>query len=495
MMKKMNFKKTTIALLGAAIVLMNGSVAYAANPSSVNLGTAGNYAILAQTGVSTVPTSAVTGNIGVSPVAASYITGFSLVSPVIVDAAGNYSTSPQVTGKIYAADYNTPTNPTPANLTTAVGDMGTAYTDASSRAPDFTELATGNIGGLTMTSGVYKWGTGVTIPTNVTLSGGANDVFIFVVAQDITMAAGKSVILSGGAQAKNIFWVVAGQVTLGTGAHFEGIVLSKTAIHLNTGASINGRLLAQTAVTLDQSVVTAPATSASVTLSSEKTITAFSVLGSGGVFNGNNISVNVPYGTNVTALVPTVMLSGGTVSPLSGAAHDFTAASTYTVTAQDNSTKTYTVTVIVSANTTVTTTPPTPTPTPTPAPTPSPSTGGSNVNPGSQAGVTLMTTSVGTVGCMGGEKFSTVTGKPCAAANGQQFGAAVSLYARSLSRGSRGDDVSRLQQRLLDEHVYTGPVTGYFGPLTAKGVMKYQAKMGIAQVGMVGPLTRASLNK
>ncbi len=489
-MKKINFKKTSIALLGAAIALMNGGVAYAANPSSVNLGTAGNYAILAQTGVSTVPTSAVTGNIGVSPVAASYITGFSLVSPVIVDAAGNYSSSPQVTGKIYAADYNTPTNPTPANLTTAVGDMGTAYTDAASRAPDFTELASGNIGGLTMTSGVYKWGTGVTIPTNVTLSGSANDVWIFVVAQDITMAAGKSVILSGGAQAKNIYWVVGGQVTLGTGAHLEGIVLSKTAIHLNTGASINGRLLAQTAVTLDQSVVTAPSSSATVALSSEKTITTFSVLGNAGVINGNNISVNVPYGTNVTALVPTIMVSGGTVSPLSGVAHDFTLASTYTVTAQDNSTKSYTVTVVVSANTATSTSP-----TPTPAPTPTPSTGGSNVNPASQASVALTTTSVGTVGCMGGEKFSTVTGKPCAQANGQQFGAAVSLYARSLSRGSRGDEVSQLQQRLLDEHVYTGPVTGYFGPLTEKGVMKYQAKFGIAQVGMVGPLTRASLNK
>ena len=488
MTKKMNLKKTSTALLGALVIMMNGSVAYAANPSSVNLGTAGNYAILAQTGISTVPASAVTGNIGVSPVAASYITGFSIVSPVVLDAAGNYSTSPQVTGKIYAADYNTPTNPTPANLTTAVGDMGTAYTDAASRAPDVAELATGNIGGLTLTSGVYKWGTGVTIPTNVTLSGSANDVWIFVVAQDITMAAGKSVILSGGAQAKNIYWVVAGQVTLGTGAHFEGIVLSKTAIHLNTGASINGRLLAQTAVTLDQSVVTAPVTSAPATLSSEKTITSFSVLGNSGVINGNNISVNVPYGTNVTMLVPTIMLSGGTVSPLSGIARDFTSSATYIVTAQDNSTKSYAVTVVVSANTT-------PTPTPAPAPTPTPSTGGSNVNPAAQASVTLTTTSVGAAQCMDGEKFSTVTGKPCVAANGRQFGAAVSLYARTLARGSRGDDVSNLQQRLLDEHVYTGPVTGYFGPLTEKGVMKYQEKFGIDQVGMVGPLTRASLNK
>ena len=96
---------------------------------------------------------------------------------------------------------------------------------------------------------------------------------------------------------------------------------------------------------------------------------------------------------------------------------------------------------------------------------------------------------------MGGEKFSTVTGKPCVAANGQMFGAAVSLYARTLQRGSRGDDVSKLQERLQSEHVYTGPVTGFFGPLTQQGVKNYQAKFGIAQVGMVGPLTRAMLNK
>ena len=85
-------------------------------PAPVNLGTAGNFAILAKSGISTVPTSAVTGDMGVSPIAATAMTGFSL----ILDSTGTFSTSSQVTGKAYAADY---TSPTPSNLTTAVSNM------------------------------------------------------------------------------------------------------------------------------------------------------------------------------------------------------------------------------------------------------------------------------------------------------------------------------------------------------------------------------------
>ena len=99
----------------------------------------------------------------------------------------------------------------------------------------------------------------MTIPTDIVLAGAANDVWIFQVTGDVTMSANKSMTLSGGARAKNIFWQVAGLVDLGTGAHAEGIVLSKTAIKLGTGASINGRLLAQTAVSIAGSSVTAPA--------------------------------------------------------------------------------------------------------------------------------------------------------------------------------------------------------------------------------------------
>jgi Ice-binding-like/Bacterial Ig-like domain len=218
----------------------------------VNLGTAGNYVILAKTGISTVPASAVTGNLGLSPAAASYITGFSLSA----DATNVFSTSPQVTGKIYAANYAVPT---PSNLTTAVSDMQLAFTDAAGRAPDVTELGAGNIGGMTLNQGVYKWGSSLLIPTDLTLTGSATDVWIFQIAQNLTLSSSVYVHLAGGALAKNVFWQVAGAVDLGTTSHFEGIVLTYTSANLRTGASINGRLLAQTAVSIDGSTVVEPA--------------------------------------------------------------------------------------------------------------------------------------------------------------------------------------------------------------------------------------------
>jgi hypothetical protein len=145
-------------------------------------------------------------------------------------------------------------------LTSAVGDMGFAYNDAAGRpSPDFTELGAGEIGGLTLAPGLYKWGTGLLITTDVTLSGGPNDVWIFQVAGTLNQANSTRVTLAGGALAKNIFWQVAGAVTVGTNAHFEGVVLGKTMIAVNTGASVNGRLFAQTAVTLQMNAITEPA--------------------------------------------------------------------------------------------------------------------------------------------------------------------------------------------------------------------------------------------
>jgi len=218
----------------------------------VNLASAKTFVILAESGISTVPTAAVTGDLGLSPAAASFITGFSLNA----DATNVFSNSPQVTGKVYAADY---TAPTPSNLTTAIGDMQTAFTDAAGRAPSVTELGAGNIGGMTIAPGVYKWGTGLLIPTDVTLSGTATDVWIFQIAQDLTMGSATKIVLAGGALAKNVFWQVSGLVDLGTTAHCEGVVMTKTSVTLRTGASINGRLFAQTAVNIDGSTVVEPA--------------------------------------------------------------------------------------------------------------------------------------------------------------------------------------------------------------------------------------------
>jgi hypothetical protein len=218
--------------------------------ATVNLGSAGDYVILAKSAINNSAISSITGDIGLSPAATSYITGFSLTN------ATGYATSTQITGKIFAADMAAPTG---INLTTAVENMITAYTDAAGRPfPDFTELYTGNLGGHTLTPGLYKWTSTVTMPTSLTISGNANDIWIFQIAGDLTMSDAVHITLNGGAQAKNIFWQVAGEATIGTGSHFEGIILSQTGITLRSGASFNGRALAQTAVILDANTVVNP---------------------------------------------------------------------------------------------------------------------------------------------------------------------------------------------------------------------------------------------
>ncbi len=219
-----------------------------ASQALVNLGSAGDYIILAKTAINNSSISVLTGDLGLSPAATSYITGLSLT-----DFTG-FATSAQVTGKLFASDM---ADPTPINLTTAVENMITAYNDAAGRpSPDFSELGTGNIGSKTLTAGLYKWSNTVTVPSDVTISGGANDVWIFQIAEDLTVGSAVNITLTGGAQAKNIFWQVAGQVTVGTTSHFEGIILSMTGITFQTGASLNGRALAQTAVILDSNTVT-----------------------------------------------------------------------------------------------------------------------------------------------------------------------------------------------------------------------------------------------
>jgi hypothetical protein len=222
---------------------------------NTDVGAPGSYVILAKTGITNVTGSAITGgNLGVSPAAASFITGFTLVA----DATNVFSTSASVVapGRIYAADYAVPT---PSNLTTAVFAMQAAYTDAAGRTPpDHLDLGSGNIGGSTLAPGLYTWASTVTIPTDVTIAGGANDVWIFQISGDLDVSTGKQVLLSGGAQAKNIFWQIAGQATLHANAHFAGVILSRTSITLQTNASLVGRALSQSLVAIDNDAMTAP---------------------------------------------------------------------------------------------------------------------------------------------------------------------------------------------------------------------------------------------
>jgi len=224
-------------------------------PGLVDLGSAMDFTTLTKTGISTTGTTSITGNIGVSPAEASAITGFGL----IMDASGQFSTSPGiVTGKIYGPSYAAPT---PVKMTTAVADMETAFTTANGLtvpAP-VVDLYTGDISGKTLTAGLYKWSTQVLISNaGVTLSGGPNDTWVFQIAQNLTVNNSAIISLIGGAQAKNIFWVVAGQANLGTNVDFSGNILCKTLISLNTGAKVTGKLLAQSAVTLNASTVIEP---------------------------------------------------------------------------------------------------------------------------------------------------------------------------------------------------------------------------------------------
>jgi hypothetical protein len=229
-----------------------------AGASCVSLGTAGNYAVLAKTGVSTVPTSVVTGHVGVSPVARIGLTGWSLIG----EPTDTSFTSAQVAagGFLYAADNVGGT--TSVDLTTAIGDMQTAYTAAAGKPAGVgvtnLERGAGTLTSDTLVPGTYTWAGAVNIPTDLTFNGSATDVWILQIGGTLDMAAAKNVIMTGGAKAKNVFWQVADAVTIGANTHFEGVILAQTGITFGNLSSLNGRMLAQSAVVLDATTVTVP---------------------------------------------------------------------------------------------------------------------------------------------------------------------------------------------------------------------------------------------
>jgi len=234
--------------------------------SCVKLGTTATYVILANTAITNTPTSVVTGDMGISPTKAAGITGFALTT----DATNDFSTSAQVTGRIYAPDYTGgqlgSAGTTPAKMVTAQTDKGLAYNDAAGRTAA-TTASNLNVGAGTVTGqnftvtatdgGTYTWTSGVNLTGDNTITGSATDVFIFQIAGILNQTAATKIILVG-VLPQNVFWVVSGGTNIGTTAHFEGILLDKTAITLGTGATVKGRLQAQTAVTLAGNTVTVP---------------------------------------------------------------------------------------------------------------------------------------------------------------------------------------------------------------------------------------------
>jgi hypothetical protein len=208
----------------------------------VDLQDAGNYLILTTAAISCDPPCALTGDIAISPAAASGITG------LLLDKIGAWAISAQVTGKVYAADYNLPT---PAILTQAVLHKLYAYNDAAGRVPpDFINKELGLIGGLTLEAGLYKWTTVVSIASNIYIDGEGDPdaVWIFQISGYFEMKPDVEIILINGAQAKNIFWQIAGYVQIQPGAHLQGIVLCATVITFQSFSSFNGRLYAVSVV-------------------------------------------------------------------------------------------------------------------------------------------------------------------------------------------------------------------------------------------------------
>ena len=205
----------------------------------VALGSASTFAVLAGQTVTSTGESILLGNLGVSP--GSAVTGFPPGA---------------VLGKIHAAD---------SASARAQYDLTTAYNNAAGRrtAP---VAVSGNIGGRTLTPGLYKSTSGLEISSgDLTLNaqGNPNAVFIFQMASTLTTTSGRKVILTGKAQAANVFWQVGSSATIGTTTVFKGNILALTSISLATGATLEGRALARNgSVTMQDNDVTIPILSA-----------------------------------------------------------------------------------------------------------------------------------------------------------------------------------------------------------------------------------------
>lgn len=203
--------RTFLILLSAVTALLVHDLK-AAQPT-VNLRSTGRFAVLAGSGITSVPTSDIRGDVGVSPAARSTIAG---LTPV------------EVTGSIFAADDG---GATAVMLTTAKGDLTTAYNDAAGRTLAPVLVPNADLGGQTLAPGLYKSTGTLNVTGDLTLDGqgDANAVFIFQIASTLTTAAGSKVILVGSASAANVFWQVGTSAALGTTTQFKGTIIRPSA--------------------------------------------------------------------------------------------------------------------------------------------------------------------------------------------------------------------------------------------------------------------------
>ncbi|MDP1569698.1 MAG: ice-binding family protein [Vicinamibacterales bacterium] len=216
--------KSLAAVVGASLLLW---AAPAAAQSSTSLGAADSFVVLAGSTVTNTGSSVLTGDMGVSPGATS--TGFPPGTVSGTTHLGN------------------------ATSLAAQNAVTTAYNDLAGR--PVTQNLTGlDLGGRTLTPGVYKFDTSAQLTGTLTLDGqGLDDpVFIFQMGSTLTTASGSVVALINGGSLCNVFWQVGSSATLGTNSTFKGNILALTSITVTTGAQIVGRLLARNgAVTLD----------------------------------------------------------------------------------------------------------------------------------------------------------------------------------------------------------------------------------------------------
>jgi hypothetical protein len=249
---QLSFNTCHFVLMVAAASAAVSSAADVFVNDPIDLGGGCGFAVLAKSGISTVPNSVINGDIGVSPIAATAMTGFSLTGTAV---PLQFSSSAQVTGKCLAADYGAPISET---LTKAILDIEAAHTAANNLAPNYAEnLYGGNLSGKTLYPGVYHFTVVINMNEDITLDAQnePNAVFVFTTTFGTVLSPYKKVLLAGGALAENIFWSTAGVALVDVGAHSEGTFLSYTGITINTGGSVNGRLLAQTAVTLQMATI------------------------------------------------------------------------------------------------------------------------------------------------------------------------------------------------------------------------------------------------
>jgi len=225
------FASLAVVVVGAAVMAPAGVADAAQAP--VGLGTAGSFAVLAGAGVTNTGPTTINGDLGTFPTTS--ISG---------------AASMTITGTNHGGD---------AVTQGAKTDLVTAYNTAAGEGP--TTAVPADLGGQTLTPGIYNSASSLGLTGALTLNGGGNPnaLFVFQAGSTLTTASASSVVLTNGAQACNVFWQVGSSATLGTGSSFRGTILALTSISVTTGTTIVGRALARNgAVTLDTDTITTP---------------------------------------------------------------------------------------------------------------------------------------------------------------------------------------------------------------------------------------------